>query len=81
MRYSKNLCWYSNLSKLRKAKFFILCDVTFLARLHRGNLKLITLRSERVKGCRWVDFWELPKPISCVNIFLKVLEIFLLKYL
>ena len=35
-----------HLSKLRKAKFSILCDVIFLV---RGNLTLITLRSERVK--------------------------------
>ena len=33
------------LSKLWKAKFLILCDVIFLVRLYRGNLKLITFGS------------------------------------
>ena len=37
----------SHLSKLRKAKFFILCDVIFLA-VYRRNLILITLGSERI---------------------------------
>ena len=38
-----------HLSKLWKAKFSILCDVIFLARLQE-NLTSITLRSERVKS-------------------------------
>ena len=38
-----------HLSKLWKAKFFILCNVNFWWKF-RANLKLITLRSERVKA-------------------------------
>ena len=55
-------------SKLWKAKFFILCGVIFLVRL-RGNLKLITLGSERVQlevvkascSCVWHTV-EVPTP-------------------
>ena len=41
-----------HLSKLWKAEFFTLSDVIFLVRLQGGNLKLITLRSERILETR-----------------------------
>ena len=45
---SQNVSYpFAHLSKLWKAKFFILCDVIFQV---RENLKLITLGSERVKS-------------------------------
>ena len=49
-----------HLSKLWKAKFFILCDVIFLVRL-QGNVKLISLGSKRanvkMKLCSILDVW------------------------
>ena len=39
-----------HLTKPRKAKFFVLCDVIVLVLGSRGNLKLITLGSERVEN-------------------------------
>ena len=48
MRIGSIIIFYPN--KPWKTKFFILCDVIFMVRL-QGNLKLITLGSERVKKC------------------------------
>ena len=56
-----------HLSKLWKAKFVILCDVIFLVRGCKGNLKLITLGSERVNMFK--ASWELMRVKSSLIVY------------